>query len=679
MMDQPTHIIDPDGEVIIILRDANSPFAQAPGDTVAGMTVSYSDHSLQSPAEAIKPPPTYSGKQKKKKKSRKGLRAIRSSSEPVSSPASPPIEEPAAEDPAAEDPAAEEPAAEEPAAGEPAEEQVYEPLVKIQVSAKHLIFASSVFKRILTGGWKESTIYLQKGSVEITAESWDIGALLILLHAIHGKYRRIPRKLTLEMLAKVAVIADYYECKESVYSMTDIWINNLEEKIPMTYSRNLILWLWVSWFFQLSSQFKETTSAVMSLSKTYVHGWGLPISHEVIGLMNKRRHEAINHSVFRLHEIRDALLSGSRGCDMAQVKQDPDRPYFKQDPDSKDIALRDIDEEDLYEDAGDLDFSQAGQNVWLSRLPRSLWEHWAHLDDDEEIELGTMRVEGTPNDIKRVSLRLHDRPDNREIPKDYTLQRQTVDPSGTGSHLTHNTYIFTEKDIPGVENRMATFGETRSVLYEAQKREAKRREQGKRWEPYVRKTIPKHTALAGAVSEEFNCLPVENEEFRRISEKRALEALKPRKETVFIDKIPGKIIQARHALPTERGQFVQATRPSKGKSQENKSTRMPQNELLDLIFQCFREFKYWPFKTLKARLAQPEAYLKQTLEMVAHLVKAGDFAMTWELKPEATHSQYSNAMDNAKAELPPGADDPYESEDDPASGIDQDDVQFENV
>ena len=106
---------------------------------------------------------------------------------------------------------------------------------------------------------------------------------------------------------------------------------------------------------------------------------------------------------------------------------------------------------------------------------------------------------------------------------------------------------------------------------------------------------------------------------------------------------------------------------------------MPQNELLDLIFQCFREFKYWPFKTLKARLAQPEAYLKQTLEMVAHLVKAGDFAMTWELKPEATRSQYSNAMDNAKAELPPGADDPYESEDDPASGIDQDDVQFENV
>lgn len=196
---------------------------------------------------------------------------------------------------------------------------------------------------------------------------------------------------------------------------------------------------------------------------------------------------------------------------------------------------------------------------------------------------------------------------------------------------------------------------------------------------------------------------MENEEFRLISEKRALDALKPRKETVFIDKLPGKVLQSRNALPGERGAFVvrlqcvtlvsslsyshypqQATRPIKGKSQENKSTRMPQNELLDLIFQCFREFRYWPFKTLKAKLQQPEAYLKQTLEMVAHLVKSGDFAMTWELKPEATQSSYSHSAPygDAKAELAPGVDDTFDSEDDPtASGMatDHDDVQFENV
>ncbi|CAI7678925.1 hypothetical protein N7509_004077 [Penicillium cosmopolitanum] len=365
---------------------------------------------------------------------------------------------------------------------------------------------------------------------------------------------------------------------------------------------------------------------------------------------------------------------------MAQVKQDPDAMYIKQDPDSKDTVLADIDDEDLYEDAGDLDFSLAGQSVWISRLPRQLWENWAHLDDDEEIEVGTMRIEQNPtdpNDIKRVSLRLHDRPDNREIPKDYTLQQQTVT-STNASHMTQNTYVFTEKDIPGVENRMATFGETRSALYEAQKRDARRREQGKRWEPYVRKTIPKHTALVGQASQEFNCLPVENEEFRLISEKRALEALKPKKETMFIKNLPNKILQERHLLPTAQGAFVQQTKPSKAKAQENKYTRMPQNELLDRIFGCFREYQYWPFKALKAKLMQPEAYLKQTLEMVAHLVKSGDFAMTWELKPEAQQTNYAQMPHAVKAEMAPG--DNFDSDDDPSGMVtDHDDVQFENV
>lgn len=88
---------------------------------------------------------------------------------------------------------------------------------------------------------------------------------------------------------------------------------------------------------------------------------------------------------------------------MAQIKQDPDAMYIKQDPDDKDMVLADLDDEDLYEDAGDLDFSAANQHVWMSRLPRQLWENWAHIDDeDEEIEIGTIRIEGDPSDLKRV-------------------------------------------------------------------------------------------------------------------------------------------------------------------------------------------------------------------------------------------------------------------------------------
>lgn len=89
---------------------------------------------------------------------------------------------------------------------------------------------------------------------------------------------------------------------------------------------------------------------------------------------------------------------------MAQVKQDPDAMYIKPDPDNKDMVFADMDDDDLYEDAGDLDFTEAGQNVWLSRLPRQLWENWAQIDDDEEIEIGTMRIEGDSSDLKRVCI-----------------------------------------------------------------------------------------------------------------------------------------------------------------------------------------------------------------------------------------------------------------------------------
>lgn len=118
--------------------------------------------------------------------------------------------------------------------------------------------------------------------MEITADSWDIEAFLILLHIIHGRYYQTPRKITLETLAKVAVLADYYDCREALDILVTTWINSLEETIPKSYSRNLILWLWVSWFFQLPAQFREATSTAMSWSNNWIDNLGLPIPDIVI-------------------------------------------------------------------------------------------------------------------------------------------------------------------------------------------------------------------------------------------------------------------------------------------------------------------------------------------------------------------------------------------------------------
>ena len=59
-------------------------------------------------------------------------------------------------------------------------------------------------------------------------------------------------------------------------------------------------------------------------------------------------------------------------------------------------------DEDIYEDAGDLDFAGTTQGIYLTRIPKFLWETWSKLEDDDDIRLGTIRVEGSSEEPKRV-------------------------------------------------------------------------------------------------------------------------------------------------------------------------------------------------------------------------------------------------------------------------------------
>jgi hypothetical protein len=290
-MNRVTHVIDPDGEVIIVLQNPNAPFAELSealtSDNFTHLLPGLSD-GIPNFGWCVVPDPSEPTQPPFEEPAPEWPVAEETAAEPVEE--EPVEEEPIEEEPAEEQPAEEQPAEEQPAEEQPAEEQPAElwstkqpaeNCFRIQVSAKHLILASSVFKKILTGGWKESITYLQKGSVEITADSWDLDALLIMLRIIHCQSYQIPRKMTLEMLAKVSVLADYYDCREPV---TFTWINTLDGSIPTRYSRDLILWLWVAWYFHLSAKFKEATSAAMSLSNSWIDNLGLPIPEDIISM-----------------------------------------------------------------------------------------------------------------------------------------------------------------------------------------------------------------------------------------------------------------------------------------------------------------------------------------------------------------------------------------------------------
>lgn len=77
-------------------------------------------------------------------------------------------------------------------------------------------------------------------------------------------------------------------------------------------------------------------------------------------------------------------------------------PHIKPDPDSIGASPATHTDDDLYEDAGDLEFAGADQGFYLTRIPKFLWERWSQLDDNQEVTIGTVRVAGGPENTKRV-------------------------------------------------------------------------------------------------------------------------------------------------------------------------------------------------------------------------------------------------------------------------------------
>ena len=49
-------------------------------------------------------------------------------------------------------------------------------------------------------------------------------------------------------------------------------------------------------------------------------------------------------------------------------------------------------DEDVDEDTGELNIPSTLRGIWLTWIPRMLWDSWASLSEDEEIQIGLVRV-----------------------------------------------------------------------------------------------------------------------------------------------------------------------------------------------------------------------------------------------------------------------------------------------
>jgi hypothetical protein len=159
--------------------------------------------------------------------------------------------------------------------------------VHYYVSSRHLALASGFFKSTLAkDGWLEGHPSAEDGKYHLSAADWDPEAFLILLRIFHLRNRDVPRSITLEMLARLAVLVDYYRCSEAVEVFSEMWINTARSAYPTsaTYGRDLVLWMCIAWVFKLREEFTQTTKAAILQSKTpTVQDMYLPIPGVVIG------------------------------------------------------------------------------------------------------------------------------------------------------------------------------------------------------------------------------------------------------------------------------------------------------------------------------------------------------------------------------------------------------------
>lgn len=183
------------------------------------------------------------------------------------------------------------------------------------------------------------------------------------------------------------------------------------------------------------------------------------------------------------------------------------------------------------DDDPELNFDSISTKLWSTKLPKYLYDALANASDTDEIEIGTIRVEGSLDAPTRISLLL-DNP-SPTLEREYLLKTpiRAKPKAGAGS------FVFSEKDTAGFKrtniwdqvDEDGNPGQGRSQLYEQALRDEKKKENKGKFVPFARKPIPKITKMEGTVVKEFEVVPVQNREAR---EKHALrtEILLKRKE-----------------------------------------------------------------------------------------------------------------------------------------------------
>jgi hypothetical protein len=120
--------------------------------------------------------------------------------------------------------------------------------IHYQFSSEHLKVASPILAQMISADNEVDGKGGVGGCYYIILEDCDEQALHILLNILHLKNREVPRKVNLDLLAKLTVLIDRYKCTEAVEVFLGMWIEAVLviDPVPSEYCRELVLWLYVA-------------------------------------------------------------------------------------------------------------------------------------------------------------------------------------------------------------------------------------------------------------------------------------------------------------------------------------------------------------------------------------------------------------------------------------------------
>ncbi|EXK96548.1 hypothetical protein FOQG_03552 [Fusarium oxysporum f. sp. raphani 54005] len=214
---------------------------------------------------------------------------------------------------------------------------------RFRVSSHHLTLSSPIFKAMLNSSWKESaptgmapteTTPIDKtptdigaspetpGDVpqtssvrEISTTGWDVHAFVTVLRIIHGCNRQVPQVVSLSFFIDVAVIVDYYGCADALIIVANLWKQPFLKPTKIIHRKESIMWLWIAWVFSWSSDFHFAAyrEARNSEGLDHVDTHDLPIAM-LLEKLEKKRKWSLEVFSDRLVFLRAELLARSFGC-----------------------------------------------------------------------------------------------------------------------------------------------------------------------------------------------------------------------------------------------------------------------------------------------------------------------------------------------------------------------------